>query len=103
MSVCVRRICYVSSYVVIFFFFKQKTAYEQRISDWRSDVCSSDLLRATLMLWHGVARVLMKIPSDTAIHSMSSSVHRDNRTVFQSGLEREIGRASGRARECQYV
>src|SRR3546814_3819379 len=29
---------------VMFFFFKQKTAYEMRISDWSSDVCSSDLL-----------------------------------------------------------
>src|SRR3546814_18945854 len=28
----------------LFFFFKQKTAYEMRISDWSSDVCSSDLL-----------------------------------------------------------
>src|SRR3546814_9707424 len=28
-----------------FFFFKQKTAYEMRISDWSSDVCSSDLTR----------------------------------------------------------
>src|SRR3546814_6018628 len=28
----------------IFFFFKQKTAYEMRISDWSSDVCSSDLI-----------------------------------------------------------
>src|SRR3546814_6910747 len=28
----------------IFFFFKQKTAYEMRISDWSSDVCSSDLV-----------------------------------------------------------
>src|SRR3546814_20385476 len=28
-----------------FFFFKQKTAYEMRISDWSSDVCSSDLAR----------------------------------------------------------
>src|SRR3546814_4803505 len=30
---------------VIVFFFKQKTAYEMRISDWSSDVCSSDLAR----------------------------------------------------------
>src|SRR3546814_7853563 len=30
-------------YLLIFFFFKQKTAYEMRISDWSSDVCSSDL------------------------------------------------------------
>src|SRR3546814_9388249 len=28
----------------LFFFFKQKTAYEMRISDWSSDVCSSDLI-----------------------------------------------------------
>src|SRR3546814_7617599 len=28
----------------VFFFFKQKTAYEMRISDWSSDVCSSDLM-----------------------------------------------------------
>src|SRR3546814_4430855 len=31
------------SFSVLFFFFKQKTAYEMRISDWSSDVCSSDL------------------------------------------------------------
>src|SRR3546814_7572892 len=29
--------------LLLFFFFKQKTAYEMRISDWSSDVCSSDL------------------------------------------------------------
>src|SRR3546814_9734659 len=29
---------------LFFFFFKQKTAYEMRISDWSSDVCSSDLI-----------------------------------------------------------
>src|SRR3546814_9767974 len=36
---------------IVFFFFKQKTAYELRISDWSSDVCSSDLRI------HRVARV----------------------------------------------
>src|SRR3546814_18429786 len=37
--------CYVTIIYcfVLFFFFKQKTAYEMRISDWSSDVCSSDL------------------------------------------------------------
>src|SRR3546814_1006165 len=30
--------------MIFFFFFKQKTAYEMRISDWSSDVCSSDLI-----------------------------------------------------------
>src|SRR3546814_4628543 len=38
--------CFV---IVCFFFFKQKTAYEMRISDWSSDVCSSDLARASTM------------------------------------------------------
>src|SRR3546814_10219469 len=35
-------ICYLLVYFL--FFFKQKTAYEMRISDWSSDVCSSDLV-----------------------------------------------------------
>src|SRR3546814_2652800 len=35
---------------VLFFFFKQKTAYEMRISDWSSDVCSSDLPMMTSIL-----------------------------------------------------
>src|SRR3546814_6498122 len=48
----------LSLFFLFFFFFKQKTAYEMRISDWSSDVCSSDLskrrtsmplLRLTLM------------------------------------------------------
>src|SRR3546814_10444930 len=33
-----------------FFFFKQKTAYEMRISDWSSDVCSSDLVNLSYLL-----------------------------------------------------
>src|SRR3546814_1290004 len=37
---CYGAVCCVG----VFFFFKQKTAYEMRISDWSSDVCSSDLL-----------------------------------------------------------
>src|SRR3546814_1904245 len=38
-------VCYFI-WFVLFFFFKQKTAYEMRISDWSSDVCSSDLRRS---------------------------------------------------------
>src|SRR3546814_3713211 len=34
----------------VFFFFKQKTAYEMRISDWSSDVCSSDLVALVVSL-----------------------------------------------------
>src|SRR3546814_4237518 len=40
----------------VFFFFKQKTAYEMRISDWSSDVCSSDL--HLLVLFAGVMIVV---------------------------------------------
>src|SRR3546814_232044 len=36
-------LCCVAILCFSFFFFKQKTAYEMRISDWSSDVCSSDL------------------------------------------------------------
>src|SRR3546814_200556 len=38
-TLCVWLVC-----LLLFFFFKQKTAYEMRISDWSSDVCSSDLM-----------------------------------------------------------
>src|SRR3546814_3405350 len=37
-------LCVTLCSIGLFFFFKQKTAYEMRISDWSSDVCSSDLL-----------------------------------------------------------
>src|SRR3546814_4071158 len=40
--------------LIIFFFFKQKTAYEMRISDWSSDVCSSDLILAKRRLTRAV-------------------------------------------------
>src|SRR3546814_17972080 len=43
------------SLLFLFFFFKQKTAYELRISDWSSDVCSSDLLSADG--WMDVCRI----------------------------------------------
>src|SRR3546814_2123945 len=38
----------LTCFYLVFFFFKQKTAYEMRISDWSSDVCSSDLGDALL-------------------------------------------------------
>src|SRR3546814_9863788 len=41
LRICVTVFCFRGFF---FFFFKQKTAYEMRISDWSSDVCSSDLL-----------------------------------------------------------
>src|SRR3546814_10748475 len=54
------------------FFFKQKTAYEMRISDWSSDVCSSDLLTAQVL----------RVPG-TSI---------DQSQAMQSRIERELGK-----------
>src|SRR3546814_16152539 len=42
--------------MVFFFFFKQKTAYEMRISDWSSDVCSSDLAAVEVHDLAGIGR-----------------------------------------------
>src|SRR3546814_5582117 len=49
----------------MFFFFTQKTAYEMRISDWSSDVCSSDLWRRVLIdARPAPARNNRRLPSD---------------------------------------
>src|SRR3546814_3316042 len=59
----------ISFYVwLFFFFFKQKTAYEMRISDWSSDVCSSDLphrARNALLLAGGYAPDYQERPLDS--------------------------------------
>src|SRR3546814_16569685 len=43
--------------ILFFFFFKQKTAYEMRISDWSSDVCSSDLIGVVAAMLIGPERL----------------------------------------------
>src|SRR3546814_9574174 len=49
-------------FFVLFFFFKQKTAYGMRISDWSSDVCSSDLIvRAVLPARDGGRRAHLRL------------------------------------------
>src|SRR3546814_7908082 len=83
------------SYVFFFFFFKQKTAYEMRISDWSSDVCSSDL-------WRAYHRSRPDRPD--ALRRPGSGAGR--RLQWRAGALRrhqEIGRASCRERVCQYV
>src|SRR3546814_6470659 len=47
---------------MLFFFFKQKTAYEMRISDWSSDVCSSDLAAARGRRGHPCIRRAFPVP-----------------------------------------
>src|SRR3546814_2694539 len=49
------------SLLFIFFFFKQKTAYEMRISDWSSDVCSSDLVQNVVTTMHEISQASQRI------------------------------------------
>src|SRR3546814_6919709 len=57
-------------YGCVFFFFKQKTAYEMRISDWSSDVCSSDLRNR---LWRA-ARVIIDVGMHTGAMTFDEGV-----------------------------
>src|SRR3546814_4652484 len=101
-----------------FFFFKQKTAYEMRISDWSSDVCSSDLIA------RGDGSQQLAV---NALTGKQEIVHRQRRGRPEIGrriaelqieideaaaacsallpqiMSDKIGRASCRERVCQYV
>src|SRR3546814_7853307 len=57
-------------YFLDIFFFKQKTAYELRISDWSSDVCSSDLsIAAVMAIYHFSAKVISRANGSSAVAS----------------------------------
>src|SRR3546814_12805446 len=58
-------LCLLCLLVLCFFFFKQKTAYEMRISDWSSDVCSSDLDRLALFIALALRDVLADLEEPT--------------------------------------
>src|SRR3546814_10488375 len=109
----------------MFFFFKQKTAYEMRISDWSSDVFSSDLSvaysrspREIPLLRRKVEKCIARAGFAPASHDGKALLHilegypRDE--LFQISddelfdialgiLHLQIGRASCRERVCQYV
>src|SRR3546814_5788415 len=57
-----------------FFFFKQKTAYEMRISDWSSDVCSSDLTPLLMETLATIADSSKAVGLDDIINSLVSVV-----------------------------
>src|SRR3546814_5671066 len=91
-----------------FFFYKQKTAYEMRISDWSSDVCSSDLGNAILDgmagLWCVQVGYGRKELADAAYDQMLELPYYN--TFFKTATPptiQQIGRASWRERVCQYV
>src|SRR3546814_2581181 len=82
--------------MMFFFFFKQKTAYEMRISDWSSDVCSSDLNpkpplrdvqhRRELQLLHGSRYLRGRWSATVLVESIKRSVF-----VLQPGQNRSFG------------
>src|SRR3546814_6597099 len=79
------------------FFFKQKTAYDMRISDWSSDVCSSDLRQRLLLEEEGLEfSVAGKLDLGRCRWPGPPP-----RWLAEKGLQ--IGRASCRERVCQYV
>src|SRR3546814_8093803 len=94
----------------LFFFFKQKTAYEMRISDWSSDVCSSDLMTVLDTLLVGVSTPRARSRRGQNLERVFQLFPKLNERRSQlcgtlSGGEQqmEIGRASCRERVCQYV
>src|SRR3546814_6910305 len=88
--------------VLYFFFFKQKTAYEMLISDWSSDVCSSDLISmlVSLTLTPMMCAYLLKpdqLPEGDDAHERHAAAGK--RTVWSRTVK--IGRASCRERVCK--
>src|SRR3546814_7358195 len=105
---------------MFFFFFKQKTAYDMRISDWSSDVCSSDLLAlaaacalaacSTTDAGRDYVEAARRIVADLEETERRASgeyqTPRGELSItmpIEFGVRHEIGRASCRERVCQYV
>src|SRR3546814_10774066 len=100
---------------MLFFFFKQKTAYEMRISDWSSDVCSSYLINGRARLDTDAAlcdsfAVDGKAPRSVIVIRTEAVYFQCARAVIRAGLwdaarqvDTPIGRASCRERVWQYV
>src|SRR3546814_6794588 len=83
-------------YCSLFFFFKQKTAYEMRISDWSSDVCSSDLLNHwddTIHNRLGCGNQRLRIADclDSGHHEIRSQ-HGPRDSAQQRSEERRVGK-----------
>src|SRR3546814_5957152 len=106
--------------MICFCFFKQKTAYVSRISDWSSDVGSSDLKqldwkRVTIIptddrlvpmgdpLSNVTAMAKVFLPVKARVMPITSEAASDYRAAGRAADARQIGRASCRERVCQYV
>src|SRR3546814_14248060 len=83
-------------FLLLFFFFKQKTAYEIRISDWSSDVCSSDLSSALTG---------RKVPAPTCRVSVSLSIPAAASASSSAGVKcsAAVGAATAPSRRANIV
>src|SRR3546814_1683968 len=84
---------------IVFFFFKQNTAYEMRISDWSSDVCSSDLPYGST--YPGLTPNLQALAGDTMVvdnyYNHTAATYRGLQGQMTSGFPRYGGsRSEGR-------
>src|SRR3546814_9298353 len=103
--------CYDFLMFVFIFFFKHKTAYELRISDWSSDVCSSDLHVAPIQDVEAGDGENDEgdggQPMGEAIQPVEPGDAPAARALFDADTapqgEEQCGRASCRERVCQYV
>src|SRR3546814_4322176 len=87
----------------VFFFFKQKTAYEMRISDCSSDVCSSDLSAASELPMPVAGDA--EYPEEIRLKYRYLDLRRErlhrNIVLRSNVISSQIGRASCRERVCQ--
>src|SRR3546814_7869690 len=91
---------YIGSFYL--FFFKQKTAYEMRISDWSSDVCSSDLELVRDRPARRAADKAQFAPRGHVVDLVDDAVDVERqRIALRADLPVKIGRASCRERVCQ--
>src|SRR3546814_3764206 len=108
--------------MLFLFFYKQKTAYEMRISDWSSDVCSSDLASAIFVPLYGHVVREGRVRNAGLVehlnrHSrfgktqrgtieqrflLGQIVHRELVQMVKNFIQAQIGRASCRERVCKY-
>src|SRR3546814_6612454 len=86
-------------FFVFFLLFKQKTAYDMRISDWSSDVCSSDLAAE-----HDEGTEQRQNAARHQVGAVDRQIEQGRRNgEIAGGDDQEIGSASCRERVCQYV
>src|SRR3546814_10317815 len=112
-----------------FFFFKQNTAYEMRISDWSSDVCSSDLKYSTdwsaflgakwtdhadtgvpLAELTRIGEKLTTVPEGFTVHSLVNKLLNDRRNMARGeqnldwrSEERRVGKECGSTCWCRWT